>query len=73
MNESPQEWILKRRHEDLGVTVRMCWDLGRFPELKSELPRTSVSGKQGIRIVGDSIRLREVLQPVTRCCDSRLR
>jgi hypothetical protein len=27
MNESPQEWILKRRHEDLGVTVRMCWDL----------------------------------------------
>ena len=27
MSESPQEWILKRRHEDLGVTVRMCWDL----------------------------------------------
>jgi len=27
MNESSQEWILKRRHEDLGVTVRMCWDL----------------------------------------------
>jgi hypothetical protein len=27
MNESPQEWILKRRHEDLGVTVRMVWDL----------------------------------------------
>jgi hypothetical protein len=23
MNESPQEWILKRRHEDLGVTVWM--------------------------------------------------
>ncbi len=22
MSESPQEWILKRRHEDLGVTVR---------------------------------------------------
>src|SRR5438046_6617556 len=27
MNESPQEWILKRRHEDLCVTVRRCWDL----------------------------------------------
>src|SRR5882762_4324119 len=27
MNESSQEWILKRRYEDLGVTVRMCWDL----------------------------------------------
>jgi len=27
MSESPQEWILKHRHEDLGVTVRMCWDL----------------------------------------------
>jgi len=27
MSESAQEWILKRRHEDLGVTVRMCWDL----------------------------------------------
>ena len=27
MTESPQEWILKRRHEDLGLTVRMCWDL----------------------------------------------
>ena len=27
MSESTQEWILKRRHEDLGVTVRMCWDL----------------------------------------------
>jgi hypothetical protein len=27
MNESPQEWILKRRHEDLSLTVRMCWDL----------------------------------------------
>ena len=24
MSESTQEWILKRRHEDLGVTVRMC-------------------------------------------------
>ncbi len=21
------EWILKRRHEDLSLTVRMCWDL----------------------------------------------
>jgi hypothetical protein len=27
MSESPQEWILKHRHEDLGVTARMCWDL----------------------------------------------
>ncbi len=27
MDESPQEWILKRRHEDLSLTVRMCWDL----------------------------------------------
>ena len=27
MNESPHEWVLKRRHEDLGVNVRMCWDL----------------------------------------------
>ena len=27
MSESPQEWVLKRRDEDLGVTVRMCWDL----------------------------------------------
>jgi hypothetical protein len=27
MSESPQEWILKRRHEDPGLTVRMCWDL----------------------------------------------
>lgn len=22
-----KKWILKRRHEDPGVTVRMCWDL----------------------------------------------
>lgn len=27
MNESPQEWILKRRHEDLSLNIRMCWDL----------------------------------------------
>ena len=27
MSESAQERILKRRHEDLGATVRICWDL----------------------------------------------
>src|SRR5438270_4548142 len=27
MNESPQEWILKRRHEDLSLTVRTSWSL----------------------------------------------
>jgi hypothetical protein len=27
MNEPPQEWILKRRHEDLSLNIRMCWDL----------------------------------------------
>src|SRR5215472_1463033 len=27
MNESSQEWILKRRHEDLSLTVRTSWSL----------------------------------------------
>ena len=27
MNESLQEWILKRRHEDLSLTVRTSWAL----------------------------------------------
>jgi hypothetical protein len=27
MNESPHEWILKRRHEDLSLTVRASWAL----------------------------------------------
>ena len=27
MEESPQEWILKRRHEDLSLTVRTSWSL----------------------------------------------
>jgi hypothetical protein len=27
MNESPREWILKRRHEDLSLTVRTSWSL----------------------------------------------
>src|SRR5947207_14756878 len=27
MNESPHEWILKRRHEDLSLTVRTSWSL----------------------------------------------
>ena len=27
MNESPDEWILKRRHEDLSLTVRASWSL----------------------------------------------
>ncbi len=27
MEESPHEWILKRRHEDLSLTVRTSWSL----------------------------------------------
>ena len=27
MEESPHEWILKRRHEDLSLTVRTTWSL----------------------------------------------
>ena len=27
MNESPHEWVLKRRHEDLSLTVRTSWSL----------------------------------------------
>jgi len=27
MNESPDDWILKRRHEDLSLTVRTSWSL----------------------------------------------
>ena len=27
MNESSQDWILKRRHEDLSLTVRTSWSL----------------------------------------------
>src|SRR6516162_4744011 len=27
MEESPHEWILKRRHEDLSLTVRTSWKL----------------------------------------------
>ena len=27
MNESPDDWILKRRHEDLSLTVRASWSL----------------------------------------------
>ena len=27
MNESPHEWLLKRRHEDLSLTVRASWSL----------------------------------------------
>src|SRR5215467_13757228 len=27
MQESAQEWILKRRHEDLSLTFRSSWDL----------------------------------------------
>src|SRR5260370_21251584 len=27
MNESSDEWILKRRHEDLSLTVRASWSL----------------------------------------------
>lgn len=27
MDESPHDWILKRRHEDLSLTVRTSWSL----------------------------------------------
>jgi hypothetical protein len=27
MNESPDDWILKRRHHDLSLTVRASWSL----------------------------------------------